>query len=294
MASSVYSRLFTSPLVLNSSKKVRKLKFDWRFLSCYQLIFLAFGIIGKPCYSSLQWCAICYDYAIWGCAAHLNMGVGVGVKWNVPKCIAIVITLKTPRSDLTRKRVSWGQTHSWVRLIRNLSPKCLSDSDSGSVWPRFRVGLTPKWVWPPRTLFQVKSDPGVFRVIWQQQCILAHFTLHPPPYSGVLHIPKLCNHNKWHIIVKRNNRAFQWYQMQGKWVGNKSEIVSQTWVSELFLRSLYRGFHSGFSMGLCREPVQGGKFQKSKKRGLILSVKLQQNYKEKNMTTTINCYLNTT
>ena len=65
---------------INSSKKVRKLKFDWRFLSCYQLIFLAFGIIGKPCYSSLQWCAICYDYAIWGCAAHLNMGVGV--KWN--------------------------------------------------------------------------------------------------------------------------------------------------------------------------------------------------------------------
>ena len=72
---------------------------------------------------------------------------------------------------MTRKRVPWGQTHSWVRLIwnpgknyRNLSPKCLSDSDSGSVWPGFRVGLTPKWVWPPRTLFRVKSDPGVFRV----------------------------------------------------------------------------------------------------------------------------------
>ena len=64
------------PWEVNSSKKVRKLKFDWRFLSCYQLIFLAFGIIGKPCYSSFQWCAICYDYAIWGCAAHLNMGVG--------------------------------------------------------------------------------------------------------------------------------------------------------------------------------------------------------------------------
>ena len=49
-------------------------------------------------------------------------------------------TLKTPGSDLTRKRVPWGQTHSWVRLIwnpgknyRNLSPKCVSDSDSGSV-----------------------------------------------------------------------------------------------------------------------------------------------------------------
>ena len=79
-------------------------------------------------------------------------------------------------------------------------------------------------------------------------CILAHFTLHPPPYSGVLHIPKLRNHNKWHIIVKRNNRAFQWYQMQGKWVGNKREIVSQTWVSKLFLRSLYsQGKYQGHS-----------------------------------------------
>ena len=28
-------------------------------------------------------------------------------------------TLKTLRSDLTRKRVPWGQTHSWVRLIWN-------------------------------------------------------------------------------------------------------------------------------------------------------------------------------
>ena len=46
----------------------------------------------------------------------------------------------------------------------NLSPNCLSDSDSGSVWPGFRIGLTPKWVWPPWILFRVKSDPGVFRV----------------------------------------------------------------------------------------------------------------------------------
>ena len=60
--------------------------------------------------------------------------------------------------------------------------------------------------------------------------------------------------------------------------------------SRLFIP--FRWFTS--PLGLCREPVQGGKFQKSKKRGLIFSVKLQQNYKEKNMTTTINCYLNTT
>ena len=94
---------------------------------------------------------------------RVHWGANTG---NVTQC-----TLKTPGSDLTRKRVPWSQTHSWVRLIwnpdkndRNLSPKCLSDSDSGSVWPGFRVGLTPKWVWPPWTLFRVKSDPGVFRV----------------------------------------------------------------------------------------------------------------------------------
>ena len=86
-----------TPLLLNWHTKLLKKSSEaqvWlTILSCYQLIFLAFGIIGKPCYSSLQWCAICYDYAIWGCAAHLNMGVGV--KWNVPKCIAIV-TMQLP------------------------------------------------------------------------------------------------------------------------------------------------------------------------------------------------------
>ena len=98
--------------------------------------------------------------------------------WTACRGGFLLYTLKTLGSDLTRKRVPRGQTHSWVRLIwnpgknyRNLSPKCLSDSDSGSVWPGFRVvwpgfrvGLTPKWVWPTRTLFRVKSDPGVFRV----------------------------------------------------------------------------------------------------------------------------------
>ena len=77
------------------------------------------------------------------------------VTWSETFVVSLDHTLKTPGSDLTRKRVPWGQTHSWVRLIwnpgknnRNLSPKCLSNSDSGSVWPGFRVGLTPKWVWP--------------------------------------------------------------------------------------------------------------------------------------------------
>ena len=91
-------------------------------------------------------------------------------------------TLKTPRSDLTRKRVPWGQTHSWVRLIwnpgkndRNLSPKCLSDSDSGWVWLGFRVGLTPKWVSELflRSLvdcFLHKCSSGLLE--WVQVCFL--------------------------------------------------------------------------------------------------------------------------
>ena len=130
-----------------------------------ELIFLTFGIIGKPCYSSLQWCAICYDYAI--CSKMFGR--------HIP--------------------------------ILQAKGNALYDN-SNAFW---NISL------------------------------YTH-----PPYSGVLHIPKLRNHNKWHIIVKRNNRAFQWYQMQGKWVGNKREIVSQTWVSELFLRSLFTNVHETY------------------------------------------------
>ena len=42
--------------------------------------------------------------------------------------------------------------------------------------------------------------------------VLKHFTSDFALYSGVLHIPWLHNHGRWHIIVKRNNQAFQWYQ----------------------------------------------------------------------------------
>ena len=189
---------FILRIQINSSKKVRKLKFDWRFLSCYQLIFLAFGIIGKPCYSSLQWCAICYDYAIWGCAAHLNMGVGV--KWNVPKCIAIVIHSKKnsrvrfdPEKSPMGPDPFLGQTdlesgyklpESWVQNVFLTRIPGQSDLDSGSVWPGFRVGLTPKWVWPPRTLFRVKSDPGVFRV-YDNSNAFWHISLYTHPHIQV-------------------------------------------------------------------------------------------------------------
>ena len=140
-------------------------------------------------------------------------------------------TLKTPGSDLTRKRVRGGQTHFGVRPTRN---PCQTDAESESerhfglrfrsFLPGFQINLTQEFL----ECMTIAMHFGTF-----------HFTPTPINYSGVLHIPKLRNHNKWHIIVKRNNRAFQWYQMQGKWVGNKREIVSQTWVSELFLRSLF-------------------------------------------------------
>ena len=81
-------------------------------------------------------------------APHVSLFIHILIYCICPKSKYLVVliqflptyTLKTPGSDLTRKRVPWGQTHSWVRLIwnlgknfRNLSPKCLSDSDSGSV-----------------------------------------------------------------------------------------------------------------------------------------------------------------
>ena len=56
-----------------------------------------------------------------------------------------------------------------------------------------------------------------------------------------------------------------------------------SWISQWIFQWVFVG-------NQCR----AGNLKKSKKRGLIFSVKLQQNYKEKNMTTTINCYLNTT
>ena len=77
-------------------------------------------------------------------------------------------TLKTPRT--------WKGSHGarpisgsdWsgicVKLTWNQSQKCLSDSDSGSVWPGFLVGSDPKIGLASRDPFQVKSDPGVFRV----------------------------------------------------------------------------------------------------------------------------------
>ena len=89
-------------------------------------------------------------------------------------------TLKTPRSDLTRK---WSHgarpisgsdwTGIWVKLTRNLSQKCLSDSDSGSVWPGFLVGLNQKWVWHQGTLPEFSECVPWYEVMWPKLMLLS-------------------------------------------------------------------------------------------------------------------------
>ena len=141
---------------VNSSKKVRKLKFDRRFVSCYQLIFLAFGIIWKPCYSSLQWCAICYDYAIWGCAAHLNMGVGV--KWNVPKCIAIVMTIarKMQGKWVGNKREIVSQTWVSELFLRSLF-QCPFNVNMRPWWGSYFINTQVFFGWWKKNLCQERA-----------------------------------------------------------------------------------------------------------------------------------------
>ena len=57
-------------------------------------------------------------------------------------------------------------------------------------------------------------------------------------YPVVLSIPWFHNHYKWGIILKRIKHAFlyqfQWWKQKSKWY-----IINQTWVSKLFLRSLF-------------------------------------------------------
>ena len=91
-------------------------------------------------------------------------------------------TLKTPGSDLTRKgshgaRPISGSDWSgiWVKLTRNLSKKCLSDSDSGSVWPGVLVGSDPKMGLASRDPFRVESDPRVVRVLVRVVCLFVMF-----------------------------------------------------------------------------------------------------------------------
>ena len=106
-----------------------------------------------------------------GMCSTPEYGGGCKVKCAKMHCYSIVIHSKN-----SRVRLIWNPGKNY----RNLSPKCVSDSDSASVWPGFRIGLTPKWVWPHRTLFLVKSDPGVFRVY--DNTIAMHFgTFHFTP-----------------------------------------------------------------------------------------------------------------
>ena len=59
--------------------------------------------------------------------------------------------------------------------------KCLSDSDSESVWPGFLVGSDPKMRLASRDPFRVKSGPGVFFRVYSTPipCLVDHDDIVP-------------------------------------------------------------------------------------------------------------------
>ena len=75
-------------------------------------------------------------------------------------------------SDFTWSDFTWKESYFWARpdqKTRSDWPgirvrKTFLTQDFASAWPRFRISLTQKWVWPNGTFFRVKSDPGVSRV----------------------------------------------------------------------------------------------------------------------------------
>ena len=54
----------STPALLNSSKTVQKLKFDWLFFSYHHIFIIILDIIWKPVYLSLNWHHICNGYGI--------------------------------------------------------------------------------------------------------------------------------------------------------------------------------------------------------------------------------------
>ena len=126
-------------------------------------------------------------------------------------------TLKTPGSDLTRKRVRGGQTHFGVRPTRNpgqTDPESESERHFGlrfrSFLPGFQISLTQEWVWPHGTLFRVKSDPGVFRVYYGPKNLLYPKSTTQPKLRDLLHpksttLPPPVLVNKWFSSVSTHS-----------------------------------------------------------------------------------------
>ena len=79
---------------------------------------------------------------------------------------------KNSRVRFDPERVPFGQTHFWVRPDQKTTSdwpgirvrKTFFYSDFVSVWPRFRISLTQKWVWPNGTLSGSNLTREFFRV----------------------------------------------------------------------------------------------------------------------------------
>ena len=95
----------------------------------------------------------------------------LGKHWVYSAIHTSVYTLKTPRSDLTRKgshlaRPIPGSDWSgiWVKLTRNRVTNVFLTRIPGQSDLVFWSGLTQKWVWHQGTLCGSNLTPGAFRV----------------------------------------------------------------------------------------------------------------------------------
>ena len=76
--------------LINSSKKVRKLKFHRSYFSYYHTSNMVFDIIREPVYLSLNWYHICNGYEIM--VSKLQLVLIESQKWNLAKhCVLAIV-----------------------------------------------------------------------------------------------------------------------------------------------------------------------------------------------------------
>ena len=88
--------------IINSSKKVWKLKFDWSYLSYYHIFFIVIGIIKKLVQLPFHWYHICNVYEIM--ESTLRLVLAESQKWNLAKhCVYYILTIVQSRWRMNTK-----------------------------------------------------------------------------------------------------------------------------------------------------------------------------------------------
>ena len=149
-------------------------------LSCYSSLICR--------YSDTKWDTNNHSRSKWGggggaCCAPLWTATALYLfisrpSWNRRSRLRFLFTLKAPGSNLTRKGSIGAKLHSGSRMTRKSGGQLSADLTNNGVrltqfWVMFRVRLTdfrvivdPEWSLAPMDPFQVKFDPGVFRVLF--------------------------------------------------------------------------------------------------------------------------------